>query len=162
MPLNERAVYDGYFHASPECWGVFGEVLAAEFSNAILFGAVHQLSVDTYAVQHAGGPHPDKSIGVHLCGLHLVSNCGVTSPNAPRLLQRLASDVSVWPHFPPPRDMGELTVFDVAIAGSIERHIETVRTWADVVWNAWSSYHGDIAVLVKQHLGFKRAVLPNP
>jgi len=72
MPDSDTAIYYGYFNASPECWMVFTEVLEAEFSNAVLFGQVHRLTVDAYAVQHAGGPHPDKSIAVHLSGLHLM------------------------------------------------------------------------------------------
>ena len=54
MPLSEWS-YDRKFNASAECWSLFEEVLAAEFQNAVLFGQVHQLTVDTYAVQHAGG-----------------------------------------------------------------------------------------------------------
>ena len=39
---------------------LFEEVLAAEFQNPVLFRQIHQLTVDTYAVQHAGGQHPDR------------------------------------------------------------------------------------------------------
>jgi len=68
MPASARAAYQGYYNTSPECWDVYTEVLGSEFSNPVLFGQVHQLSVDTYAVQHAGGAHPDKSIAIHVCG----------------------------------------------------------------------------------------------
>jgi hypothetical protein len=71
MPRSATASYAGYYNTSPECWEVYTEVLGAEFSNAVLFGQVHQLTVATYAVQHAGGPHSEKSIGVHLTGLYL-------------------------------------------------------------------------------------------
>ena len=66
--------YERKFNASAECWSVFEEVLAKEFQSAPLFGQVHQLTVDAFAVQHAGGRHPDKSVCIHLVGLHL--NCG--------------------------------------------------------------------------------------
>ena len=72
MPRRPGALNTSYYHASAECWTVFGEVLAAEYSNAVLFGQVHQITVDAYAAQHAGGQHPDKSVGVHLSGLYLV------------------------------------------------------------------------------------------
>ena len=68
MPVSEGAAYDGYYNTSPECWSVYTEVLGAEYSNPVLFGQVHQLTVDTYAVQHPGGLHPDKSIAIHLAG----------------------------------------------------------------------------------------------
>ena len=130
MPRSTKASYDGYYNTSPECWEVYTEVLGAEFSNAVLFGQVHQLTVDTYAVQHAGGPHPDKSVGVHLTGLYLTLDLGMRPMQVPRLLQELASQVRTWPHFPPPADQGPLTVIDVALAGSAEGHMHQSRAWA--------------------------------
>ena len=50
MPRCDK-VYECDFNSSPEYWSVFEEVLAAEFQNAVIFGQVHQLTVDTYAVQ---------------------------------------------------------------------------------------------------------------
>src|ERR1041384_6466827 len=61
MPARPDAPPDGYYNTTRECWSVFTEVVGAEFANALLFGRAHQLTVDTYAVQHAGGPHPDNS-----------------------------------------------------------------------------------------------------
>lgn len=152
MPLSETAVYDGYFNATPECWSVYGEVLEAEFSNAILFGRVHQLTVDSYAVQHAGGQHPDKSVDLHLCGLHLVLERDVSSTAVPSLFQRLVRAVEVWPHFAPPEEAGPLTVFDVAMADNPEEHAAVVRRWAEGVWKAWSMYHTDVVSFLDEHL----------
>jgi hypothetical protein len=144
--------YDGAFHASPECWAVFCEVLEKEFGNAILFGRVHQLSVDAYAVQHAGGPHPDKSVCVHLCGLHLALERGVPPPHVPPLLQRIASQVKAWPHFEPPTDRGALTAGDVAAAASAEEHAACSRAWAAQVWRSWRAHHAAVADFVARHL----------
>jgi len=148
MPRQESAGYDGYFNASPECWGVFTEVLESEFSNAVLFGQVHQLTVDTYAVQHAGGNHPDKSVVVHLTGLHLALIQGVRPPNVAPLLQRFAGRVKTWPHLAPPRRIGDITVCDVALAESMEDHVNKVREWSRAVWDAWSEHHPEVARLV--------------
>ena len=152
MPRQESAVYDGYFNASPECWGVFTEVLASEFSNAVLFGQVHQLTVDTYAVQHAGGNHPDKSLDVHLTGLHLVFTRDVRPTAVAPLLQRLASRVKTWPHLTPPAGVVEITVCDVALAESMEGHINKVREWSRAVWDTWSDHHSEVARFVSLHL----------
>lgn len=148
MPPNSRPVTIGYYNTSPECWLVYTEVLAAEYGNAVLFGAVHQLTVDTYAVQHAGGPHPDKSVDVHLAGLHLVLERGIRPPYVAPHLQRLASSVTTWPHFPPPRRVESVTVCDVALAGSIEGHISVVERWSRTVWEAWSQHHAAVADFV--------------
>lgn len=152
MPASDAAAYDGYFNTSPECWSLFTEVIGAEFGNAVLYGAAHQLSVDAYAVQHAGGAHPDKSIDIHLCGLHLVLERGLKPPAVPPLLQRLAEAVPEWPHFPPPADRGPLTVCDVALCGSGREHIDMVERWAAAVWSSWSPHHAAVARLVADHL----------
>lgn len=147
-----RGVYDGYYNASPECWSVYTEVLGAEFQNAPLFGQVHSLTVDSYAAQHAGGPHPDKSVCIHLTGLYLVLARGIAPTDVPRHFQRLAAVFKRWPHFPPPATRGSLTVYDVATAGSAEEHARLVRRWAAQVWEAWREHHAAIAGLVSQHL----------
>ncbi|HSE42037.1 MAG TPA: DUF5946 family protein [Acidobacteriota bacterium] len=155
MPKRPSSLYDGYFNTSPECWAVFTEVLEAEYSNAFLFGRVHQLSVDTYAVQHAGGSHPDKSIDVHLCGLYLVLQKQMQPTSVHPFLRELVARVQQWPHFSPPHLKTAITVFDVAMASNTEEHIQKVREWADVVWRAWSEYHFEIETFVSNHLTLK-------
>ncbi len=127
-------------------------MLAAEFSNAFLFGRVHQLTVDAYAVQHAGGLHPDKSVDVHLCGLYWMLNQGVAPTAVPKMIQGLAGVIHDWPHFLPPSDRGTLTVFDVALANSVEDHIRIAREWANSVWNSWRLHHIAIADLASDRL----------
>ncbi len=151
MPRG-TTTYDGSFHASPECWSVFCEVLQAEFGNAVLFAQVHQLSVDAYAVQHAGGKHADKSVCIHLAGLHLALDRGHAPVRVPPLLQQLAGAVEAWPHLPPPEDRGALTAFDVATAGSAEEHASRARAWAEQVWRAWTPHHAAVTDLVARHL----------
>jgi hypothetical protein len=147
-----RGTNDGYYNASPECWSVYTEVLGAEFQNAPLFGQVHSLTVDSYAAQHAGGPHPDKSVCVHLMGLHLVLDRGIAPTGVPPHLQRLAAAVKSWPHFPTPEARGELTVYDLATAASAVEHARLVRLWAAQVWQAWRDHHAAIAELAARHL----------
>lgn len=77
---------------------------------------------------------------------------GIPPTRVPKLLQRLADAVETWPRFPPPADMGSLTICDVALSDSIEEHISTVREWAGLVWQAWSQYHDEVADLVSHHL----------
>lgn len=152
MPRDGGTVYDGCYHCSPECWSVYTEVLGTEFGNAPLFGRVHQLTVDAYAVQHAGGEHPDKSVGIHLTGLHLVLEEGLPPIRIPPLHQRLAERVRKWPHLSPPAGEATITVLDVALAGAPDEHAGRVRTWAREVWAAWSEHHGAVAALVARHL----------
>jgi hypothetical protein len=150
MPASERATYDGYFNASPECWMLFTEVIGAEFSSAVLFGQVHQLTVDAYAVQHAGGRHPDKSVAVHLTGLHLAIERGIPPTSIAPYLQQLASRVRDWPRFEPPSTRWTHTIFDVVMA---DDHVAGVREWSGEVWRGWANHHAFIAEFVAAHLG---------
>jgi hypothetical protein len=139
LPSGPRS-YDRKFHASAECWAVFEQVLAVEYQNAVLFGQVHQMTVDTYAVQHAGGRHPDKSVCVHFVGLYLVLEKGIEPTDAPRHMQRLTSRTA-WPHLEPPAARASLTVRDVAQADSPATHAQRVREWAAQVWQLWAPHN---------------------
>lgn len=151
------AAYDRKFNASAECWSVFEEVMAAEFQSPALFGSAHQLTVDAYAAQHAGGRHPDKSVCVHLVGLHLALERAIALPEVPPMLQRLASRVSAWPHFDPPVSRGTHTIRDVLGAAELpSEHVRRVRAWASDVWEAWRIHHGAIRELAKRASRFSR------
>jgi hypothetical protein len=152
MPASSRPIKQGYYNTSMECWGLYTEVLCAEYSNAFLFGQVHQLTVDTYSSQHAGGPHPDKSVVVHLAGLFLMLERGIRPPNVPPFLQRLGAGVETWPHFTPPADVGPMTVFDIALCESPEEHMKAVREWARIVWDCWSEHHAELSSFISRHL----------
>ncbi len=164
LPESDRPANVRYFNASRECWIEYADVLGAEYANPALFGAVHQLTVDAYAVQHAGGPHPDKSVVVHLCGLHLVLDRGVCSSQAPKYLQRLASAAKEFPHFeppahpplpappPPPESNRPLTIRDIAQAEPPQERIALVRTWARQVWSAWAEHHAAVQQFLRAHV----------
>ncbi len=156
MPAGNVPAYDGYYYNSSECWAVYTELLGAEFSNALLFGQVHQMTVDTYAVQHTGGRHPDKSIDIHLTGLHLMLNQGVRPPYVARHLQALAVAVGTWPHFEPPSETGSMTVFDVALCDETGDHIAAVEKWARQLWDAWSPHHAAISEFAGRHVAVAR------
>ncbi|HSE25888.1 MAG TPA: DUF5946 family protein [Pyrinomonadaceae bacterium] len=152
MPIRNTNTALSYYNTSVECWDLYTEVLATEYSNAFLFGQVHQLTVDAYAVQHAGGPHPDKSVDIHLCGLHLSLVDGIRSPYVPPMLQRLAGSIKNWPHYNPVNERTSLTVFEVAMSDSVEEQIRVTREWAKMVWDSWAEFHAEVAALISHHL----------
>ena len=152
MPARDTAAARSYYNTSAECWDLYTEVLATEYSNAFLFGQIHQLTVDAYAVQHAGGPHPDKSVDIHLFGLYLSLEKGIRSSYVPPLLQRLASAIELWPHYEPPTGRVAITVFDIAMADSDGDHMRLSREWAQAVWQCWAEHHAEVARVVTHHL----------
>ena len=141
LPANDRQTYQGYYHCSPECWAVYSEVLGYEFSHVVAFSQVHQLTVDSYALQHAGGAHRSKSLAVHLVGLYAAFELQMPGRTIPGLLQRVAGSTTAWPEFHRPSWTGPLTIFEVALAASELEHIRRVQKWARFVWEAWTEYH---------------------
>jgi hypothetical protein len=135
-------VYDRKFNASAECWALFEQAIAEEFQNPAIFGPAHQITVDAYAVQHAGGRHPDKSVCIHLVGLYWTIERALAPTDVPPRLQRLAGRATSWPHFEVPAARASLTVHDVVLAsGAPEAHVRAVRAWGRAVWDVWEVHH---------------------
>ena len=137
-----------YVNASAACWAAYGEVLAAEYSDPLIFGGCHELSVDAYIAQHPGGGHPTRSVVVHLAGLHLALVRDVAPAEIPGERARLAKRDWAGPDPVIPASWGPMTVRDlVAVAGSSE-HIAGVRAFATEVWAAWAHEHERVAAFV--------------
>jgi hypothetical protein len=136
-----------YMTGSPGCWLVYGDVIAHEYSNAVL-GRWHQLTVDAYAVQHPGGQDrvARQSVAIHLMSLCAILEHGASVADAPRRLHGWAKQRRAFEWLEPPSSLGAVTVADAraAIAGNPERYAATVRRWADAAWKAWEPHHGRV------------------
>lgn len=136
--------YNGYFQTSDECWGAFSEALARAVGNAALAWEGHQVLVDGYAVQHAGGPHPDKSVAIHLTGLHLVFERGIPPGRVAPLLQVLAGAVKRWPRLEPPRRTSATTASQIVRAPDARAALTLMKRLGEETWMSWEAHH-DIA-----------------
>jgi hypothetical protein len=134
-----------YLEASPGCWELYGEVLSREYSDAA-FGALHRLTVDSYAVQHPGRPSPQtiQSVCLHLISLHLVVERRLAPAYATRVLAEAARTKDRFSWLVPPPARGAVTVLDVAETSGPMEHLEKVRAWADAAWSAWAEHHGTV------------------
>ena len=137
--------------ASEACHQLYGEVAGYESQHLVELGRWHQLPVDTYAAQHAGERTPPIAIAFALIGLHLALDEGWDGLRVRDAHQRLAAASRTWPAFDRPASRGELTVFDVAMAGSPEDHIVSLRAWAEAVWSAWDGSHDAVRALIRSH-----------
>jgi hypothetical protein len=140
--LPETRTRAEYVGSAPGCWQVYTELLAREYSD-IRYAPAHQLTVDTYMVQHPGVPErrSAQSVAVHLVGLCLLLERGRTALELPGLRKRF---VELHPQFPwltPPACAGEITVVDILGATSPEEHRAMVDRWAGSTWQAWSGHH---------------------
>ena len=81
-----------YMASSPGCWNAYGEVLAREYENPMLFGAVHRLTVDAYALQHPGDASDRRarqSVWVHYAALYLSLRDNEDHSRIPSIMQKL-------------------------------------------------------------------------
>lgn len=121
------------------CQRAFDELNAAAWQD-LTRAAVHNLVVDTYAMQHAEEyGRSAKSYFQHLTALC----CGIEHPGDVQLYWSIAPSFEHTPAPPKPpllTERGSLTIADVA-PGS-EHFAARVREWASAVWSAYSSQHG--------------------
>lgn len=134
-----------YIGSSAECWAVFGEVMAKEFSE-YHYPAIHRLTVDTYAIQHPGVPSEKaiRSVGIHLFALHLYFEENFKLDSITGWMRRFLSKKSSFFWLDPPKSSGEVTILDVIEANSIEEHTDVVHKWSKSVWEAWSPHHATV------------------
>ena len=132
-----------YLGASPGCWAVYGEVLEKEYGDYLRYAPVHRLTVDAYAAQHPGVPSPQsiQSVAVHLIRLHLVLERGLRPERANAAMQWTVSRSKRFVWLDPPVSLGEITILDVRDAKDPDEHIERVREWARLEWEAWAPHH---------------------
>lgn len=134
-----------YLGTAPGCWAIFGEVLAREYSDE-QYSSVHNLTVDTYALQHPGTQSRQtiQSAAVHLISLHSQIEQGYDTLQAAKVKQAAMRHRAKYVWLAPPELAGALTILDVHRAADAASHIEIVSQWATTVWNAWQVHHPTI------------------
>jgi hypothetical protein len=151
LPEREGPTHP-YLGSSPACWDLYGEVLAREYSEPAYFG-VHQLTVDTYAVQHPGVAERRsiQSVALHLITLSLMLERRADRGAGPVLHKRLAKRGGFhW--LEPPERNGQITVADVHQAANATEHLHRVEVWARDVWEAWAAHHSTVRRWVEDGL----------
>ena len=137
-----------YMRSSPGCWKAYGELLAREYENPLLFGAVHRLTVDAYALQHPGDPsdrRATQSVWIHYAALHLALVEEVSHASIPAKMQTLAS--KTLPPLPPAPQSHSITLADV-VAEEASNHVPAVQRWAASAYSAWKPLRRDVSRLL--------------
>jgi hypothetical protein len=126
--------------------------MAREF-NDTAYAPVHQMTTDTYAVQHPGVPgrRTIQSVALHLMTLCLVVEKGADPLDGPRLHQRMVAR-SAFHWLEPPRPNGSMTVADLLRAEDPADHGRLVAAWARDVWDAWAPHHSIVRRWIEQTL----------
>ena len=131
--------------ASAACWAVYGQVLSRSYLDPG-YRAVHQVVVDAYAAQHAGGTSRREVQTVALClmTLCLFVEDGVDPAEGPALHKRMVAHRPELAWLQPPTQPGPTTVADVLTAQDAVEHRRLVREWGHQVWRAWAPHHATI------------------
>jgi hypothetical protein len=131
--------------ASPTCYRLYGELLARDHSDPD-YRRVHQMNVDAYAAQHAGGTsrREIQTVGLSLMTLCLFCDHGIDPAEGPALHKQMFDHRPDFTWLAPPPQYGPMTVADVLTAHDAAEHENLVRQWACQVWQAWSPHHATI------------------
>lgn len=128
-----------YMLSTPGCWSSYGRLLAREYENPALFGAVHRLTVDAFALQHPGDVNDRRaiqSVWVHYAALRLAFEHGRSQTQITRIMQTLARGTfAALPEAPNGFDMTHADV----IAAAEASHAPMVRDWARCAYAAWAA-----------------------
>ena len=120
------------------CQAAFDALTAAAWSSPA-HGAVHNLVVDAYAMQHPEEyGRSAKSYAAHLCGLC----CSIEHPGDSQLYWSIARWLDGAREVVKPqllRSRGDRTIADVATICDDAGFVDAVRAWARRVWDAYAS-----------------------
>ena len=128
-----------YMLSTAGCWSSYGDLLVREYESPVLFGAVHRLTVDAYALQHPGDiidRRAIQSVWVHYAALYLAFEQKRPLGDIPPVMQKLAG--GSFPPLPTIAARFAVTHADV-IAGPVDNHAALVRDWAYCAYDAWSA-----------------------
>lgn len=139
-----------YLGASAGCWARFGEVLAREYEN-YQYMAVHNLTVDAYALQHPGAENPQTigSANVHLASLYSYFMFDTPPGELARVKQQLTQQKDNFVWLAPPQGLTAVTVADVLAATDATEHRERVQVWARYLFDGWKQHHATAAALLR-------------
>ena len=146
LPATGSAVDPGRLRASPECSELYGEVFARVMTDAVRLGRWHQTCVDAYAAQHVGSRTPLITTFFALSTLYLVLERDFTGQQGRQAHSYIATNFgpSDWPCLEGPTRRGEITVMDVALAGTAEELATGIHEWGQSVWHSWPGAHDQV------------------
>jgi hypothetical protein len=146
LPASQ-AQPDSRYHASAECWQLYGELTAYTLTRGYR-AFIHQYAVDAYGAQHASEMGPPIGLAFALIGLYYAFDQGYSGRQVQHMHMLLARRSKNWPRFVPPPHVGSVTVLDVMRAQPGEERDAALRSWGRSVWDAWGQEHERVKALV--------------
>jgi len=147
---------DPYQAATPACWAAFGGLLAGDYSQ--WRPQRHRLTVDAYMAQHPGfgSPGGRRSVLVHLVGLWLTLEQGLSPPEVGSAMGLVFPDKQAAPPATTPvPGLAGINVADV-LRAEPEKQEAQVAAWARFVWDCWRPHHALVRRLADEALARSR------
>lgn len=131
-----------YLGTIPGCWNIYRKVISQQFLKSES-GAIRQLIVDTYSVQHPGKESAvtKQSLAIHLIRLYFFFEQNQSLGKLTFEAQKVLSNASHHHWLTPPKNLGKVTIVDVFKCTDVDEQKEKVLIWAETTWHAWSKYH---------------------
>ncbi len=115
----------------------------------MLFGAVHRLTVDAYALQHPGDASDRRarqSVWVHYAALYLSLRKKEDHSRIASVMQKLTA--RIFPALPSAPARFDVTLEDVLAQGETN-HVSAVKAWADCAFEAWAGLEDQAIAMLK-------------
>jgi len=119
---------------------------------------LHQLVVDTFAVQHAAESSKPIAVVFALIGLYLHVEHGFTGKQVQRAHMRLAHYRRAWEAPKLPHARGHLSVHEVLAAPAGPERDAMIERWCASTWAACQCCRPAIAELAERELGVAASV----
>ena len=135
-----------YIGAVHNCWRVYSEILAKEFSDPEYF-KVHRITVDAYSAQHIGDQSDRRarqSANLHLIVLYLGFEKNLGVEKIRDFLKAATIVKRDWPAITQITNPNWLNVLDVVSAQTALNHHEIVKKWGQSVWDMYKDHHKNI------------------
>ncbi|MBO9727273.1 MAG: hypothetical protein J7623_01415 [Chitinophaga sp.] len=135
---DEQLAPSDRYNASGECLDLFQQLSARTFALEHP-DFHHQLAIDAYSAQHAGGIAKGITTAYALIGLYLALELRYTG----RQVQHIHSIIpkQQWGPITPPGQPAAITVQEVLKAGTNDALYAAIRKWAKSVWDSWALHH---------------------
>lgn len=144
-----------YFHASAECWALYGDLAVVTLSLADP-AYPHQHAVDAYEAQHIGSPTKPVTAVLALVGLCLALEHGASGRQVQRAHLVLARKHPDWPALMPRARSYPVTVRDVLETRGDEARLRVIKAWMESAWAGWAHEHARIRALAADIHTFER------
>ena len=138
------------------CQALFDEICAAAYAD-LAFGAVHNLVMDAYSMQHPNEyGRSAKSYVAHLARLCCAMEHDA-DPAVYAAIPRWLNGASAIERPPVLSRRGEITIGQLRAADSGEEHKRMARAWAASVWQAYAPQHELARAWIRAALAGPRA-----